>query len=37
MSDKTKKMKSFLDWMVHKVQSVHKITNQEFVNILEKM
>ena len=34
---KIKKMQSFIDWMDFTIQSVHKITNQEFMNILEKM
>ena len=34
---KIKKMQSFIDWMDFTIQSVHKITNQEFINILEKM
>ena len=37
MNNKAKRMQSFLDWMKYKVQNVHKITNQEFVNILDKM
>ena len=37
MNNKAKRMKSFLDWMKDRVQSRHKITNKEFVNILDKM
>ena len=34
---KIKKMQSFIDWMDFTIQSVHKITNEQFMNILEKM
>lgn len=37
MSSKTQRMKEFLDWMQNKVKSVHVMTNQEFVNILDKI
>lgn len=37
MKSKIDRMESFLDWMNNKVKSIHKITNQQFVNILEKM
>ena len=33
---KVKKMQSFLDWF-KELSSVHIITNQEFLNILNKM
>lgn len=32
-----KKMENFLEWFEFKIQSVHKISNQQFINILEKM
>ena len=34
--DKVEKMQSFLDWF-KELSSVHIITNQEFLNILNKM
>ncbi len=34
---KIKKMQSFIDWMEFTVQSVHKITNEQFVHIMDKM
>lgn len=37
MSKKTKRMQSFINWMNNKVKTIHVITNQEFVNILDKM
>ena len=30
-------MQSFIDWMEFTVQSVHKITNEQFVHIMDKM
>lgn len=37
MQSKIDNMKRFLDWFESKIQSVHKISNQEFINILKKM
>lgn len=37
MNNKTQRMKDFLDWMQNKVKSIHVMTNQEFVNILDKI
>lgn len=34
---KVNRMKEFMDWMRYRVKSVHAITNEEFVNILQKM
>ena len=34
--DKVEKMQSFLDWF-KELSSIHIITNQEFLNILNKM
>ena len=37
MESKLDRMESFLDWMSNEVKRIHTITNQQFVNILEKM
>ena len=37
MQNRIEKMQSFIDWMDFTIQSVHKITNEQFMNILEKM
>ena len=34
--NKTEKMQSFLDWF-KELRSIHIITNEEFLNILNKM
>ena len=34
--EKINKMNGFLDWMENIVQSLHRIDNAEFDNILEK-
>ena len=37
MSKKTKRMQLFMNWINNKVKTIHVISNQEFVNILDKM
>lgn len=35
--EKIHKMNQFIYWLENKVQSIHKLTNEQFINILEKI
>lgn len=36
-TEKIKRMEGFIDWYQNKVKAIHPISNESFINILEKI